>query len=87
MPATAEDFDKICKELEELKRKNDELFEELTKSESNKTNIPLQIFFSILFVSSICLVILAADSKNIVITIAGVVTALGSIYGLIYDDL
>jgi len=47
MPATAEDFDKICKELEELKRKNDELFEELTKSENNKTNIPLQIFFSI----------------------------------------
>ena len=87
MTATAEDFDKIYKEFEELKRKNDELFDELSKSGSNRSISPLQIFFSILFVLSVFLVILAADSKNIVITIAGVVTALGSIYGLIYDDL
>ncbi len=88
MPVNVEDFDEICKELEELKQKNNELLEEFSKNEnSNKIVVALQIFFSIAFVASIFLAIFSADNRDVIMILVGLVTAAGSLYGLFYNEI
>lgn len=98
-----EEFNKLVKSLEEgyiseryinfnehfeqLQKQNEEIKNRIDTIQNENSSVLLQIIFSVMFVVSLCLIIFAFADRNIIFIITGIITTLGSLYGLFYNEM